>query len=154
MRKWSGSWGMTVHGSEGAVWLTADHPPKIYLKTSPATQALIWQEGWTRWEADPGVKEERLETNADRMDVANHRVVDDWLMAIAENRQPACSGEAAMKSLELIHGVFRSGLRNELNSPSGIAARRSDREAKSDRPILLVFLKLSTLSRIFAYVAG
>ena len=41
---------------------------------------------------------------------ANQRVVDDWLDAIAENREPACSGRAAMKSLEMIHAVFAAGL--------------------------------------------
>jgi len=41
---------------------------------------------------------------------ANRRVVDDWLAAIAENREPVCSGFAAMKSLEMIHAVFAAGL--------------------------------------------
>ena len=40
----------------------------------------------------------------------NRRVVDDWLAAIAENREPACSGLAAMKSLEVIHAIFAAGL--------------------------------------------
>ena len=30
--------------------------------------------------------------------------------AIAENREPTCSGTAAMKSLEMIHAVFAAGL--------------------------------------------
>jgi hypothetical protein len=41
---------------------------------------------------------------------ANRGVVDDWLAAITENREPACSGFAAMKSLEMIHAVFAAGL--------------------------------------------
>jgi hypothetical protein len=40
----------------------------------------------------------------------NRRVVDDWLAAIAEQRDPVCSGYAAMKSLEMIHAVFAAGL--------------------------------------------
>jgi predicted dehydrogenase len=41
---------------------------------------------------------------------ANRRVVDDWLAAIRENREPFCSGLAAMKSLEMIHAIFAAGL--------------------------------------------
>lgn len=40
----------------------------------------------------------------------NRLVVDDWLQAIAEKREPACSGWAAMKSLEMIHAVFAAGI--------------------------------------------
>ena len=41
---------------------------------------------------------------------ANRIVVDDWLNAIAEKREPVCSGWAAMKSLEMIHAVFAAGV--------------------------------------------
>jgi hypothetical protein len=41
---------------------------------------------------------------------SNRRVVDDWLAAIRENREPVCSGFAAMKSLEMIHAVFAAGI--------------------------------------------
>jgi hypothetical protein len=37
-------------------------------------------------------------------------VVDDWLAEIRENREPVCSGYAAMKSLEMIHAVFAAGV--------------------------------------------
>jgi hypothetical protein len=40
----------------------------------------------------------------------NRRVVDDWLAAIAENREPVCSAVAATKSLEMIHAIFAAGL--------------------------------------------
>ena len=41
---------------------------------------------------------------------ANPRVVDDWLDAIERDREAACSGLAAMKSLEMIHAVFVAGM--------------------------------------------
>ena len=48
---------------------------------------------------------------ADRLQpAANRRVVDDWLAAIRENREPLGSGFAAMKSLEMIHAVFAAGI--------------------------------------------
>jgi len=44
------------------------------------------------------------------MVTANRVVVDDWLAAIAADREPVCSGYAAMKSLEMIHAIFAAGL--------------------------------------------
>jgi predicted dehydrogenase len=41
---------------------------------------------------------------------ANKRVVDDWLAAIRDKREPICSGRQAMKSLEMIMAVFQAGL--------------------------------------------
>ena len=47
----------------------------------------------------------------DRSNIAaNRRVVDDWLEAVERDREPVCSGFAAMKSLEMIHAVFAAGL--------------------------------------------
>ncbi|MBU6180273.1 MAG: gfo/Idh/MocA family oxidoreductase, partial [Verrucomicrobia bacterium] len=43
-------------------------------------------------------------------DAAHRRVVRDWLAAIEENREPLASGERAMKTIEMAHAVFRSGL--------------------------------------------
>ena len=40
----------------------------------------------------------------------NRRVADDWLAAIAENREPVCSGRAAAQTLEMIHAIFAAGL--------------------------------------------
>jgi len=37
-------------------------------------------------------------------------VVDDWLEAIAHDREPACNAYNAMKSLEVIQGIFMAGL--------------------------------------------
>jgi predicted dehydrogenase len=37
-------------------------------------------------------------------------VVDDWLAAIRDDREPACSGEAATRSLEMIMAVYQSAL--------------------------------------------
>ena len=50
-------------------------------------------------------------TTAERStETANKRVVDDWLEAIDKNRSPACSGHAAMKSLEMIMAVYQAAL--------------------------------------------
>jgi hypothetical protein len=37
-------------------------------------------------------------------------VVDDWLAAIRENREPACSGTNAAKAVEMTMAVWRAGL--------------------------------------------
>jgi hypothetical protein len=41
---------------------------------------------------------------------ANERVVNDWLAAIAQDREPVCNGYAGMKALEMAMAVFAAGL--------------------------------------------
>jgi predicted dehydrogenase len=111
-REWPGSWGLMLVGTKGAVHVRAGHPPAIHVLSRPSEAGAPLREGmWRRWEDDPAVEEEEaIEDNAGRMDMANRRVVDDWLAAIAEGRDPVCSGEAAMRSLEMIHAVYVAAL--------------------------------------------
>jgi len=89
----------------------------VRLLNDPITQVFVSREekggadGWRRreWEPlSPGLA--GAEALRGGQDLANRRVVDDWLSAIAEGREPACSGFAAMKSLEIIHAILRAGL--------------------------------------------
>src|SRR6185437_16614758 len=62
---------------------------------------------WNPIPGDPGA----TATPAQRATpLANRRLVDDWLAAIAENREPACSGQNAAKAVEMAHAVWRAGL--------------------------------------------
>ena len=56
---------------------------------------------------NPGDKLSKLER--ERL-AANARVVDDWLAAIAEDREPQSSGYEGMKAIEMIHGVYAAAV--------------------------------------------
>ena len=47
------------------------------------------------------------------MDTSNDRLVDDWLAAIDEGREPMVSAANAAKSQEMIAGVITAGLTKE-----------------------------------------
>jgi predicted dehydrogenase len=101
----AGPWGMELIGSKGRVRLLNDVFIDVFVwrgnEISPRGQSGEWVplEGTQNGSA--------IERG---FPAANRRVVDDWLGAIAENREPLCSGHAAMKSLEMIHAVFAAGL--------------------------------------------
>ncbi len=106
-RESAGGWGLELVGSTARVRIMANHPPTLYLMESE------WREEervdrWGRWPAvEPyHAPEDGLEGNY----AANRRVVKDWLRAIAEDREPICSGYRAMKALEMIHAVWAAGL--------------------------------------------
>ena len=41
---------------------------------------------------------------------ANRRVVEDWLAAIRDDREPACGGRNAAKALEMVMAVYHAAL--------------------------------------------
>jgi predicted dehydrogenase len=104
----AGPWGLEVIGSRGAFKIQMEMIPRIYeLKSTP------WKpEGqsgaWQIWQQDPTLG---LAASGRGFPAANARVVDDWLAAIRENRAPVCSGEGAMRALEMSHAVLAAGLR-------------------------------------------
>jgi len=57
---------------------------------------------WRLWEQDPSLHLGDAERG---FTAANKRVVDDWLAAIRESREPVCSGTAAMRALEMAMAV-------------------------------------------------
>ena len=103
----SGPWGMELVGTKGSVRLLSDpYPQVLWLQSGGVTL-----DGEVRtWRARAGEPSATATAVERGFPAANRRVVDDWLAAIAENREPVCSGFAAMKSLEMIHAVFAAGL--------------------------------------------
>ena len=101
-----GPMGMELVGSRGSVRFLNDFSPKVFLREG---------DQWRPLDLNPAAK---AFPAAEAVNVANGRVVDDWLAAIAEGREPVCSGRAAMKSLEMIHAVFAAGLsRSQVEFP-------------------------------------
>jgi predicted dehydrogenase len=104
----AGPWGLELIGTKGRARLLNDVQTQVFVLRAGALNAKGQTNAWVPLGADPGAQLSDLP--APNFPLANKFVVDDWLAAIAENREPACSGQAAMKSLEMIHAVFAAGL--------------------------------------------
>ncbi len=103
-----GPWGIEFIGTRGRARLFAGQPPTLsrLVEDDPASPDRV-----SRWERWP-IAEEPYHAPVDRLegnDAANRLVVADWLEAIAGDREAKCSGEHAMKALEMVHGVWQAG---------------------------------------------
>ncbi len=103
----SGPWGMEIVGTKGSVRVLSEvYPQVLWLESEGVTPA-----GEVRtWRPRAGEPSASATTVERGFPASNRRVVDEWLAAIRENREPVCSGYAAMKSLEMIHAVFAAGV--------------------------------------------
>lgn len=106
-RQIAGPFGFELIGSKGVVRLIAGVHPELYILQPGSWNAEGRQDQWQRMKGDP-----TLQSSADEkaFPAANRRVVDDWLAAIREDREPACSGEAGLRAVEMCMGVFEAGL--------------------------------------------
>jgi predicted dehydrogenase len=102
----AGPWGMELIGSKGRARLLNDQHTQVFVQRS----AGFTPHGETREWRPLAPETAGPAALAGGQNAANRRVVDDWLAAIAEHREPVCSGHAAMKALEMIHAVFAAGL--------------------------------------------
>jgi predicted dehydrogenase len=103
----AGPWGLEVIGAKGRLRLLSDpHTRAFHLR-----EDAIGPRGQTReWRPLTDATTDSTEGRDASVSAANRRVVDDWLAAIAADREPLCSGQAALRSLEMIHAVFAAGL--------------------------------------------
>ena len=109
-RNAAGPWGMELVGSKGAVRILMEMIPKIYTRKTENFNSAGHTTEWQLWEEDPT----QNYGESDRgIFAANVRVVDDWLDAIVQHREPICSGHAGMKALEMAMAVFTAGLNRE-----------------------------------------
>lgn len=100
----SGPWGMEIIGTKARARLLNDPWTTVWLGRHGAAP------GWERISADDFAA--RRTGTSDTAE-PNRWVVDDLLAAVAEAREPACSGTAAAKSLEMIHAGFAAGVARE-----------------------------------------
>ena len=104
LRQQVGHWGIEFVGSKTSARLLADVYPAVHV-----LQPGKWETGGRtdQWQLLPGTA---VSAEARGFEAANRRVVDDWLEAIANHREPACSGRNAMKSIEMIMAVYQAAL--------------------------------------------
>jgi predicted dehydrogenase len=107
LRTTVGPWGIEFGGSKGTARMLVEIFPSLYLLAPSAWDAKGRAQTWRRLESDPGIS---LSAEERGFGPGNRRVVDDWLAAIRDDREPACSGEAATRSLEMIMAVYQSAL--------------------------------------------
>jgi predicted dehydrogenase len=102
-RETAGHWGIELIGSKGAARILADLAARIFIRKAPA-----WSDAGTKIEWEP--LDPALAAAEEPSGRGNSRLVDDWLGAIESNREPACSGLAAMKAVEMVMAVYQAGL--------------------------------------------
>jgi predicted dehydrogenase len=103
----AGPWGLEIVGTKSRLRLLSDPHTRAFQLREDA----IGPRGQTReWRPLTDATTDSPEGRDASVAAANRRVVDDWLAAIAAERDPVCSGHAARWALEMIHGVFAAGL--------------------------------------------
>jgi predicted dehydrogenase len=99
---------MEFVGTKGRARMLNDVRTQVFVQRLAPGPSVVKTSEWRPLLSDPAEY-----TSVVNFPQANRLVVDDWLAAIAEDREPVCSGFAAMKSLEMIHAVFAAGLSRE-----------------------------------------
>ncbi|NNE93063.1 MAG: Gfo/Idh/MocA family oxidoreductase [Verrucomicrobiales bacterium] len=108
-----GPWGIEFIGSRSVMRLQAGEQATFSYLQSPDPRAHTRDEQWKRWPDEEPYHEDF--NGATGRHAANRILVTDWLDAIAgeEESDPKCSGYRAMKTLEMIHGIWQAGLTGE-----------------------------------------
>lgn len=103
-----GPWGIEFIGRKGKARLFAGMPPTMSLLMESDPASPDREERWQRWP----VKDEPYHEPVDMLigtEASNRILVNDWLAAIDEDREPKSSAQRSIKSLEMIHGVWQAG---------------------------------------------
>lgn len=95
-------WGIDFHGNQGIVTVRADVVPKISWLDDPS-----WAPGISgkAWQPVPGLPDFKL---GDESRERHKYIVDDWILAIEEGRQPAASLQDGRAAQEMIQAAFQS----------------------------------------------
>jgi predicted dehydrogenase len=107
LRQTVAHWGMELIGSKGVVRILMDVFPQVFLLDAGKWESTGKTDRWLPLKDDPTFN---FTSEQRGFGPANRRVVDDWLEAIHTKREPACSGRAAMRALEMVMAVYHAGL--------------------------------------------
>lgn len=100
LRDTVGHWGLELHGSRGVARINSDTSPHVFLRQSSA-----WGAG--------GREEKWLPIDPAKLKVVPPPPLDppgDWLAAVAQQREPECSGHNAAWAVEMVMGVYHAAL--------------------------------------------
>jgi predicted dehydrogenase len=106
-RQVAGHWGIQLNTTKASLRLLANAYPDVYVIQSGEWKPEGKSDQWRRPDGDPT---DKLSADDRAFPAANRRVVDDWLNAIRQGGEPACSGSAGLKAVEMCAGVFQAGL--------------------------------------------
>lgn len=107
LHEYSGYWGIEIIGSKGAARIVADIWPRVFVKLAGKWEDAGRTDPWKPFDDDASAKATAAQRSSH---LANARVVDDWLAAIRENRQPQCSGQNAARAVEMVHAIWQAGI--------------------------------------------
>jgi hypothetical protein len=100
LRPTVGHWGIEIHGSKAVARLNCDIAPHVFLRTagpwSPAGRTDVWEP------LDPA--------STKPADEHTTGPVNDWLDAVRNDREPACSGRNGAWAVEMVAAVYASAL--------------------------------------------
>ena len=100
LRETVGHWGIELLGSKGAVRINCDISPNVFMRHSTAWQASGKTDEWKP--LDVALIKSPPEYNLGP--------VDDWLEAIAKDREPECGGRNGAWAVEMVMGVYQAAL--------------------------------------------
>jgi predicted dehydrogenase len=107
LRETLGPWGMELLGTRGIVRILADVVPRVLVRKRGTSQGWNIDEQWGPLPDDPTINYNAEERG---FGPANRHLLDDWLDAIANDRDPQCSDRNAMKALEMVMAVYEAAL--------------------------------------------
>ncbi len=99
LRETTGFWGIEFLGSKGAARINCDVAPNIFFRRVGAWKSDGRTEQW-----------EPFDASSVKLASPNAGPVDDWLDAIAKNREPVCSGRNGAWAVEMVMAVYRAAL--------------------------------------------
>ncbi len=104
----SGGAGIEFIGSKAKARLFADFPATLSLVVEDSgPDKADRTETWKQWPATEGEYHPTID-KLNGLDACNRLVLTDILASITEDKHPLCSGENAMKALEMVHGVWQA----------------------------------------------
>ena len=115
LREVTGSWGIELTGSKGAVRLLTAVDPHVLVLKAGEWEPAGRTDRWEPLDGAPG--------GDGGFESANRRVVDDWLDAIRTGREPAASGRNAAAAVEMVMAVYHAAL-NAARVPFPLAERQ------------------------------
>jgi predicted dehydrogenase len=105
MREGVGHWGMELAGSKGSARILSDIGPRVFLMKPEGWTDAGRTDAWRPWSAA-----QQAAKGANDSGAANRRIVDDWLDAIRNDREPVCSGRNGAAAVEMVMSVYRAAL--------------------------------------------